>query len=113
VLAGGALSGSAKRHTNAAGTVDPIASGKSFDEDVALSRRFSFLVNEGYAGSLIEAAIRFVIGKSGVSTAVIGISTVEQLDQAVESANKGPLPAEAIERLNALWADLGSKLARE
>lgn len=105
VLAGGALSGSADRHANAAQSVAPIASGGSFAEDVAMSQRFSFLVDEGYAGSLVESAIRFVMDKTGVSTTLVGISTMEQMEQAVEFANKGPLPAAALERLNAVWAD--------
>jgi len=104
VLAGGALSGSAARHANATQQVEPIASGKSFADDVALAQRFGFLVDEGYASSLVEAAIRFAIGKSGVSTAVIGISTIEQLEEAVAAANKGALSADADTRLEATWA---------
>ncbi len=103
-LAGGALSGSAQRHANAAQQVDPIASSKHFSDDVILAQRFGFLIDEGYADSLVEAAIRFAIGKNGVSTAVIGISTIEQLEEAVASANKGPLPTAAYARLNAVWA---------
>lgn len=104
VLAGGALSGSAARHANATQQVEPIASSQSFAADVALAERFGFLVDEGYTSSLVEAAIRFAIGQSGVSTAVIGISTLEQLEEAVAAANKGPLPAAAYARLDAVWA---------
>lgn len=104
VLAGGALSGSAVRHVNATQQVEPIASGKSFAEDVALAQRFTFLVDEGYASSLVEAAIRFAIGKNGVSTAVIGISTLAQLEEAVAAANKGALPAAVNARLAGVWS---------
>jgi len=105
VLAGGALSGSAARHANAAPTVDPIATGQSFAEDVQRSQLFEVLVQEGYAGSLIEAAIRFAIGKPEVSTVLIGISYMAQLEQAVEYSAKGPLPAQALERLRQIWAN--------
>src|SRR5262249_13384953 len=104
VLAGGALSGSIARHANAALIVDPVAAGQSFAEDVQRSQLFEVLVQEGYAGSLIEAAIRFAIGKPGLSTVLIGISHMAQLEQAVEYSAKGPLPAQALERLRQIWA---------
>jgi aryl-alcohol dehydrogenase-like predicted oxidoreductase len=103
VLAAGALSGSADRAANAAPSVAPIGTGQSYAEDVRLARRFSFLVEEGCVESLVEAAIRFVIGKKEVSTMLVGISNLEQLEQAVTYANRGPLPAEALGRLPAIW----------
>ncbi len=106
VLAGGALSGSAARHAHAAQHVEPIASGGSYEADVALAQRFGWLVTEGYARSLPEAAIRFALGKAGVSTAVIGISTLEQLEAAATAAQSGPLPAAASARLETVWAGL-------
>ncbi len=96
VLAGGALSGSGERNPNAAQTVEPIASGSDFAEDVERARTFQFLVDEGYAGSLAEAAVRFAIGNPSISTVLVGISNMEQLEQAIAAANKGPLPAEAL-----------------
>jgi len=105
VLAGGALSGSVARHVNAARSVDPIGGGQSFAEDVTRSQQFGVLVEEGYADSLIEAAIRFAIGKVEVSTVLIGISDMEQLEQAVAYSAKGPLPPEALGRLRQLWAN--------
>jgi len=46
-LAGGALSGGRKRHPNAEKPVSPIASGKSYSDDVSLAKKFQFLVDEG------------------------------------------------------------------
>jgi aryl-alcohol dehydrogenase-like predicted oxidoreductase len=103
VLAGGALSGSADRHPNAAQSVEPIASGDSFAADVAWARRYDALVTEGYAASLAEAAMRFVAGKPEVATTLVGISSLEQLDQAIAAVNRGPLPAEAAARLRTIW----------
>lgn len=106
VLAGGALSGSGARHANAAATVDPIATHATFAQDVALAQRFEFLVQEGYVESLVEAAIRFAVGKAEVSTAMVGLSNMDQLEQAVAAAERGPLPAEALARLNQVWTSL-------
>ena len=103
VLAGGALSGSASRHANALQTVDTIASNLDFAQDVALAHHFDFLIEEGYVSSLVEAAVRFSISKPEVSTTLVGISNMEQLKQAVEFANNGPLPAEALDKITAVW----------
>lgn len=106
VLAGGALSGSAARHPNAAQSVGPIATGSTYTEDVALAQHYILLIEEGYVESLVEAAIRFVIGEAEVSTTLVGISNMEQLEQAITFANRGPLPGEALARLRDIWAQL-------
>jgi L-galactose dehydrogenase/L-glyceraldehyde 3-phosphate reductase len=103
VLAGGALSGSDARDANAAQTVDPIGSGQDFAADVGRSHAFRFLVDAGYTESLAEAAIRFAISKAAVSTAMVGISNMEQLEEAIAAANKGPLPAEALDQIGEAW----------
>jgi len=104
VLAAGALSGSAQRHPLAAQSVAPITSGSDLSEDATRSQAFQWLIGEGYTHTLVEAAIRFTISKAEVSTALVGISSMEQLEQAVASAEKGPLPANALAQLPAVWA---------
>jgi aryl-alcohol dehydrogenase-like predicted oxidoreductase len=99
-LAGGALSGTPDRHPVAARSVAPIATERDYAADVARSRRFAFLVENGTVSSLVEAAIRFAISKPEISTALVGISSLEQLEHAVACANRGPLPAEALGRLH-------------
>ena len=99
VLAGGALSGTIDRHAIAMRGVTPLATGRDYAEDVARARQFDGLVADGTVGSLIEAAIRFAISKREISTAMVGTSSVEQLEQAVAAAKRGPLPAQALERL--------------
>ena len=106
VLAGGALSGGSARHPIAAQDVAPIATGQTLNEDVARSGAFSFLVDDGFADNLVEAAIRFAISSENLSTALVGLSSFEQLEEAVAYANRGPLPSEAMERLEGVWAAL-------
>lgn len=108
VLAAGALSGSMVRHRTAAQSVGPIGTSASYAEDVALTQRFSFLVDEGYVDSLIEAAIRFVIGNAAVSITLVGLSNMAQLEQAVSFANRGPLATEALDSLNEIWENLAA-----
>ncbi len=102
VLAAGALSGSEDRHPHGSPRVDPIGSGRDYGIDVERARRLEPVVREGHAASLIEAAIRYVIVHQAVSTALVGYSTLEQLETAAAAANKGPLPAPALDRLAGL-----------
>ncbi|MFN8458333.1 MAG: aldo/keto reductase [Anaerolineae bacterium] len=107
IMAGGALSGQAARHPVAAQVVAPIASSADFMTDVAQSQCFQFLEAEGWAESLTEAAIRFALNQAGISTAVIGLSSLEQLEQALATTKKGPLPPDALSRLPQVWVSLG------
>jgi len=102
VLAAGALSGTEERHPLGSPSVEPIGSGRDYRVDVERARRLQPVVREGYAESLVEAAIRYVIAHPGVSTALVGYSTLEQLEYAAAAANKGALPAAALERLTEL-----------
>ena len=52
-----------------------------------------------------QAALRFVLGNRDLATRVIGITRIEQLDEAVEAVAQGPLPTAAISKLDALWAN--------
>ena len=104
VLAAGALSGDATRHPVAVPTVAPIGSGRDYGQDQARADGFRFLQQEGYVGNLVEASLRFALGNAGVSSVLVGYSSLEHLEQAVESAAKGPLPPEATARLPEIWA---------
>lgn len=103
-LAAGALTGSAHRHPVAMPAVAPIGSGRNYREDVDRAGRFQFLVQEGFADSLVEAALRFPLANELVSTVLVGFSSLEQLELSVEWARRGPLPADALARLPQVWA---------
>ena len=104
VLAAGALSGEAARHPVAVPSVAPIGSGRDYDQDRARGEGFRFLLEEGYADSPVEAALRFALGNPGVSSVLVGYSSLEHLEQSVEYAARGPLPPEATARLPEVWA---------
>jgi aryl-alcohol dehydrogenase-like predicted oxidoreductase len=102
VLAAGALSGTEERHPLGSPSVEPIGSGGSYRTDVARARRLAPLIREGYAESLVEAALRFVIANDAVSTVLVGYSTLDQLEYAARSIDKGPLSPAGLGRLQEL-----------
>ena len=108
VLAGGALSGHLERHPNAAKTVSPIGTGANYAIDVKNARCYQFLIEQGYTNSLAEAAIRFAISNPFISTALIGFSSLSQVEQAADFVRKGPLPVNVMKQITSLntWTDL-------
>ena len=106
VLAAGALSGEAARHPIAAPNVEPIASGATYAMDLERSHMLRPLVQEGHAGSLVEASIRFAISHPAMGTALIGLATQEQLELAAAAAAKGPLSAAGLARAAELQRQL-------
>jgi aryl-alcohol dehydrogenase-like predicted oxidoreductase len=108
ILAGGALSGEEARHPTGMPSVEPIASGPSYAVDVQQARRLLPLVAEGHAGSLVEAALRFAITTPAMGTALVGTSTLEQLETALAAVAKGPLPDAALVRLSALRQEIAA-----
>jgi aryl-alcohol dehydrogenase-like predicted oxidoreductase len=59
-------------------------------------------VNEGFAGSLTEAATRFALSHPAMGTILVGMATQQQFEDALAAVEKGPLPQAALERLSAL-----------
>ncbi|MBV9520744.1 MAG: aldo/keto reductase [Hyphomicrobiales bacterium] len=102
VLAGGALSGIAERHPVASPAPAPIGSALSYEADFERARRFMPLVQEGYAGSLAEAAIRFAISHPAMGTILVGMASLQQWKEALAAVRKGPLPPAALDRVATL-----------
>jgi aryl-alcohol dehydrogenase-like predicted oxidoreductase len=102
VLAGGALSGVETRHPLGMPSVDPIGSASSYARDVARAVRFGEVIKRGFAQSLVEASIRYVLSNPDLATTLVGLSTVEQLEHAGNSAEKGPLPDAALELIETI-----------
>lgn len=103
VLAAGALSGEEARHPVAVPTVAPIGSGRDYAQDLDRAAMFDFLVEEGHVDGMVEAAVRFALAKKGVSTVLVGYSSIEHLEDAIRYASKGPLPEEVVGRLPEVW----------
>ncbi len=99
VLAGGALSGEAERHPIASPPPPPMGSASSYDGDLARTRRLMPLVQQGHAASLVEAAVRFAISHEAMGTILVGVATLEELDEALAAVHNGPLSEAALECL--------------
>ena len=106
VLAGGALSGTPGRHPLAQPSVAPIGSGPSYEADARYATALRKLVEDGFVASLVEAAYRFTISHDAISTALVGASTLEHLEEAAAAVLKGPLPPTALARLATLWKEM-------
>lgn len=96
IIAGGALRGPDEPHQLASKSVSPMGSGGTFDRDFARGNRFQPLVENGFASSIPEAAIRYALSAPGLTTAVIGLSDFAQLEATLAAAAKGPLDPSAM-----------------
>ena len=54
-------------------------------------------------GSRAQTAVRFALSNPDVSVAIVGLSEPEHMTDAIEAANRGPLPGAAIDRLEQLY----------
>ena len=105
VLAGGALSGIEDRHPLGMPSVQPIGSPTDYATDVKRALRFSPLIDEGFAESLPELAVRYAISNPDLPTTEIGIATIEQLQIAAKAVNRGSLNTEALARVKSVQAE--------
>ena len=55
-------------------------------------------------GTPAQTALRFALANKDFSCSVVGIADLAQLDEALAAVEMGPLPDEAISRLEPLWA---------
>ena len=67
-----------------------------------MASQSSFLKDD-HAGTLAQAAFRFVLNHPGVTTVLGGFSSIEQLDELATVSNMPPLSEEKLSRLEKLW----------
>jgi aryl-alcohol dehydrogenase-like predicted oxidoreductase len=65
-----------------------------------------FLVHEGGAASVVEAAYRFARHEPGCHVVLTGTGSMEHLEENVRSINAPPLPAADLDRLRTLFGHL-------
>jgi aryl-alcohol dehydrogenase-like predicted oxidoreductase len=65
------------------------------------TQAMNWLMAEGFADNLAEAAIRYCISFPAVSSIVVGMRSPKHTDANCAAIDKGPLPEEAVKRLKA------------
>jgi L-galactose dehydrogenase/L-glyceraldehyde 3-phosphate reductase len=98
VFAGGPLA-SAKRPERLA----VLTSGTDVDNEFRCAAVLHKVLGESY-GTAAQTALRFVLGNRDISSRVIGVSSLNDLNEALTAVEQGPLPSAAITRLEGLWA---------
>ena len=100
VLAAGALT--ATPDAGGGSSPEPLSLGSDYALDLERAEKVKFLIG-GDIKSLTQAAIRFALMKSAVSTVLVGFSNTSHIDEAVACSGAGGLSAEAMARLRKLW----------
>jgi aryl-alcohol dehydrogenase-like predicted oxidoreductase len=80
-----------------------LISGTDLDNEMRCADAVRSALGTGYGGPA-QLALRFALGNHDFSTRIIGIGDMHDLDEAAAAMEAGPLPAEAIIRLERLWA---------
>lgn len=95
VFAGGALAGKPpSKHT----LTTPFFPLDLYQRDQARAAAIQRRLPKGM--SLLELAVRFALSHNAVSAAILGFETPDEVEQAVEFAERGPLAAEQLHALD-------------
>ncbi|HEY4406552.1 MAG TPA: aldo/keto reductase [Xanthobacteraceae bacterium] len=98
VMAGGPLASPRRPERLAVMTADT-----DLDNEMRCAAAVQAALGTSY-GTPAQAVLRFTLGNRDLSSRVIGITEVAQLDEALAAVERGPLPPEAIAKLDQLWA---------
>jgi aryl-alcohol dehydrogenase-like predicted oxidoreductase len=100
VLAGGAMTGEEQRARLASPSVGgALVPGNAYEADLSRAAARNALARELGLESALELSFRFVIAKPGVSTALVGFSDQDQLEQTIRWAERGPLSEDQVGRV--------------
>jgi aflatoxin B1 aldehyde reductase len=118
-LAGGLFSGKYKtkdvvpdegRYSNVSATQGVLYRKRYFKDSTFEALQLIEPVVEKHGLTMVETALRWVIHHSalnindGTDGVIIGVSSLEQLDQNLKSCEAGPLPEEVVQALDKAWA---------
>jgi aryl-alcohol dehydrogenase-like predicted oxidoreductase len=84
--------------------LDMMISETSLDNEMRCAAAVRSAFGSSY-GTAAQGALRFTLGNRDLSSRVIGVTELAQLDEALAAVERGPLPAESIAKLDQLWAN--------
>lgn len=100
VLAGGALTG-AEPHGREVGVTSGADTAREYERARIVGRRLG-----NAFGSPAQTAIRYALANPDLSTIVVGLADLAQLDEALEAFAAGPLPEDALAEVEACLPEL-------
>jgi aryl-alcohol dehydrogenase-like predicted oxidoreductase len=80
-----------------------LTSGTDLDNEMRCAAAVRAALGSDH-GSPAQTALRFVLGNHDFASHIIGVGDIRDLDDALTAIEAGPLPAEAIDKLEQLWA---------
>jgi aryl-alcohol dehydrogenase-like predicted oxidoreductase len=98
-LAAGAATADPRRPANAGDPGGNLVSGGSYATDLERATAIRQLAGEVGLEGPVELAIRFGLSKPGVSTVLVGYSTLAHLEEAIRYADRGPLSSDIVARV--------------
>lgn len=99
MLAAGALAGDVPRHPIAGGGGRAMIQGGEYERDLERARSIQLLASElGLEGAL-ELSLRFVLSHPQIATGLVGLSSLDQLEDAIRWAERGPLDDSSVQRV--------------
>ena len=99
VLAGGPLASSRRAEGLAVLTSDT-----DLDNEMRASAAVRAALGPGY-DTPAQVALRFTLGNRDVASRVVGFAELHQINEALAAVERGPLPPEAVAKLDQLWAN--------
>jgi len=83
-----------------------LAAGQADPEKLSADEDLSFIIKEGAAQSITEAAYRFCSNTEGINIVLTGTGSMEHLRENIAAINAPPLPGAILEKLSAMFGNV-------
>lgn len=87
---------------NRTGRESPITQGDTVESEMQKAKAIFDEISLTY-GTRAQTALRFALAQPKLSSVIVGLAELEHLEQAIEAEKMGPLPPEAMERIQAVY----------